>query len=274
MLKKVKTIFSPLQPGLSPSQITPTIGQNIRRITLSSIYLKFWDLGGLKDIRRIWENQCDWKPEEKSCSTPDQSSSRSSASFWHGHSRSDGGNHFVRLLTTLEWPGRKPSAPISNSLKAIKDKVPDVHQLLVDCPAMLPTHTLSPKAQRCLYSYPSIHVPPVHCAVQHEPNKHHPRLPIIGWTNQGSLQIGQQILSHSHPLSIPRDSSMSSEPHPRITRNRRNFSPGFIPFPTSESASFSIQTANRIIRHPKFSFASGHLSAFGFSSLHCHTSIH
>ncbi|PLW38994.1 hypothetical protein PCASD_08416 [Puccinia coronata f. sp. avenae] len=59
MLEKVKTIFSPLQPGLSPSQITPTIGQNIRRITLSSIYLKFWDLGGLKDIRRIWEKYAD-----------------------------------------------------------------------------------------------------------------------------------------------------------------------------------------------------------------------
>jgi ADP-ribosylation factor related protein 1 len=59
MLEKVKTIFSPSQPGLSPSQITPTIGQNIGRITLSSIYLKFWDLGGLKDIRRIWEKYCE-----------------------------------------------------------------------------------------------------------------------------------------------------------------------------------------------------------------------
>ncbi|PLW14805.1 hypothetical protein PCANC_18896 [Puccinia coronata f. sp. avenae] len=55
MLEKVKTIFSPSQPGLSPSQITPTIGQNIGRITMSSTYLKFWDLGGSKDIRTIWE---------------------------------------------------------------------------------------------------------------------------------------------------------------------------------------------------------------------------
>ncbi|OAV86778.1 hypothetical protein, variant [Puccinia triticina 1-1 BBBD Race 1] len=55
MLEKVKTIFSPSQPGLNPSQIAPTIGQNIGRITLSSTYLKFWDLGGSKDIRSIWE---------------------------------------------------------------------------------------------------------------------------------------------------------------------------------------------------------------------------
>ncbi|KAA1115915.1 ADP-ribosylation factor protein 3 [Puccinia graminis f. sp. tritici] len=55
MLEKVKTIFSPSQPGLNPSQIAPTVGQNIGRITLSSTYLKFWDLGGSKDIRSIWE---------------------------------------------------------------------------------------------------------------------------------------------------------------------------------------------------------------------------
>ncbi|PLW05309.1 hypothetical protein PCANC_28909 [Puccinia coronata f. sp. avenae] len=86
MLEKVKTIFSPLQPGLSPSQITPTIGQNIRRITLSSIYLKFWDLGGLKDIRRIWEKYR-WAPGELSSSShlatiwPYESSDLSSLSY-------------------------------------------------------------------------------------------------------------------------------------------------------------------------------------------------
>ncbi|KAI9619690.1 hypothetical protein H4Q26_014072 [Puccinia striiformis f. sp. tritici PST-130] len=57
--RKVKTIFTPSQPGLNPSQITPTIGQNLGRITLSSTYLKFWDLGGSKDIRRIWEKYYD-----------------------------------------------------------------------------------------------------------------------------------------------------------------------------------------------------------------------
>ncbi|POV99724.1 hypothetical protein PSTT_13577 [Puccinia striiformis] len=59
VLEKVKTIFTPSQPGLNPSQITPTIGQNLGRITLSSTYLKFWDLGGSKDIRRIWEKYYD-----------------------------------------------------------------------------------------------------------------------------------------------------------------------------------------------------------------------
>ncbi|KNF00034.1 hypothetical protein PSTG_06658, partial [Puccinia striiformis f. sp. tritici PST-78] len=29
VLEKVKTIFTPSQPGLNPSQITPTIGQNL-----------------------------------------------------------------------------------------------------------------------------------------------------------------------------------------------------------------------------------------------------
>jgi len=59
MLEKVKTMFSPSHPGLNPSKITPTIGQNIGRITLSSTYLKFWDLGGSQDIRSIWEKYFD-----------------------------------------------------------------------------------------------------------------------------------------------------------------------------------------------------------------------
>lgn len=59
LLEKVKTIFSPSQPGLNPSQISPTIGQNLGRITLSSTYLKFWDLGGSAEIRPIWDKYYD-----------------------------------------------------------------------------------------------------------------------------------------------------------------------------------------------------------------------
>ncbi|MBW0480876.1 hypothetical protein O181_020591 [Austropuccinia psidii MF-1] len=55
LLEKIKTIFNPSQPGLSPEKISQTIGQNIGRITLSSTYLKFWDLGGSEEIRSIWE---------------------------------------------------------------------------------------------------------------------------------------------------------------------------------------------------------------------------
>ncbi|KAG0151107.1 hypothetical protein CROQUDRAFT_651635 [Cronartium quercuum f. sp. fusiforme G11] len=54
-LEKVKTIYSPSHPGLNPSQIVPTMGQNIGRITLSSSHLQFWDLGGSREIRPIWE---------------------------------------------------------------------------------------------------------------------------------------------------------------------------------------------------------------------------
>lgn len=52
-LEKVKSIFSD-QPGLPADKITPTIGQNIGRVTLSSSILQFWDLGGQRDLRTLW----------------------------------------------------------------------------------------------------------------------------------------------------------------------------------------------------------------------------
>ncbi|KAI8444884.1 P-loop containing nucleoside triphosphate hydrolase protein [Phakopsora pachyrhizi] len=54
-----KTIYNPSNPGLKPSQISSTIGQNIGKITLSSAYLQFLDLGGSLEIRPIWEKYYD-----------------------------------------------------------------------------------------------------------------------------------------------------------------------------------------------------------------------
>lgn len=69
-------------PGLSPSKIAPTVGQNrtsplhsapsstarsidlttyiaVGKISLPSTILQFWDLGGQRDIRTIWERYYD-----------------------------------------------------------------------------------------------------------------------------------------------------------------------------------------------------------------------
>ena len=53
-LEKVKSTFNDT-PFLDPTSIAPTIGQNIGRITLSSSVLQFWDLGGQREIRGLWE---------------------------------------------------------------------------------------------------------------------------------------------------------------------------------------------------------------------------
>ncbi|KAG9002569.1 ADP-ribosylation factor protein 3 [Tulasnella sp. JGI-2019a] len=58
ILEKVKTLYNPI-PGLSPGKITPTIGQNVGKITLPSTVLQFWDLGGQRDIRTIWSKYYD-----------------------------------------------------------------------------------------------------------------------------------------------------------------------------------------------------------------------
>ncbi|KAF8322133.1 P-loop containing nucleoside triphosphate hydrolase protein [Clavulina sp. PMI_390] len=53
LLEKIKTTYNKT-PGLDPSKIGPTVGQNIGKITLPSSILQFWDLGGQRDIRNIW----------------------------------------------------------------------------------------------------------------------------------------------------------------------------------------------------------------------------
>jgi len=58
LLEKIKTLYNKA-PGLEPDKIGPTVGQNIGKITLPSSILQFWDLGGQRDIRNIWEKYYD-----------------------------------------------------------------------------------------------------------------------------------------------------------------------------------------------------------------------
>ncbi|WRT65576.1 uncharacterized protein IL334_002521 [Kwoniella shivajii] len=58
MLEKIKTMYNPT-PGMPPEKIGPTVGQNIGKITLPSTELRFFDLGGQRDIRSIWPKYYD-----------------------------------------------------------------------------------------------------------------------------------------------------------------------------------------------------------------------
>jgi len=58
LLEKIKSMYNKTLP-LPPDKIAPTIGQNIGRIVLPSTILQFWDLGGQRDIRNIWERYYD-----------------------------------------------------------------------------------------------------------------------------------------------------------------------------------------------------------------------
>ncbi|WVQ73714.1 hypothetical protein IAR50_003294 [Cryptococcus sp. DSM 104548] len=58
MLEKIKTMYNPT-PGMAPDKIGPTVGQNIGKISLPSTTLHFYDLGGQRDIRSIWEKYYD-----------------------------------------------------------------------------------------------------------------------------------------------------------------------------------------------------------------------
>lgn len=54
LLEKIKTIFTN-KPGLSPDKIAPTVGQNIGRIDFPGSRINFWDLGGQRDLRTLWQ---------------------------------------------------------------------------------------------------------------------------------------------------------------------------------------------------------------------------
>lgn len=72
MLERIKTMYNPT-PGMAPDKIGPTIGQNskwryvfgtwltasVGKISLPSTTLLFYDLGGQRDIRSIWEKYYD-----------------------------------------------------------------------------------------------------------------------------------------------------------------------------------------------------------------------
>ncbi|KIM67342.1 hypothetical protein SCLCIDRAFT_14140 [Scleroderma citrinum Foug A] len=53
LLEKIKTLYSDT-PGLEPSKIGPTVGQNMGKICLPSTILNFFDLGGQRGMRSIW----------------------------------------------------------------------------------------------------------------------------------------------------------------------------------------------------------------------------
>lgn len=54
VLEQIKGIFSGLEP-LPPNQIPPTVGLNIARCVIDRINLVFWDLGGQRSLRKLWE---------------------------------------------------------------------------------------------------------------------------------------------------------------------------------------------------------------------------
>lgn len=54
ILEKIKSKFSTVS-GLPPGKIPPTIGMNIAKIQLKGSRVIFWDLGGQKKMRSMWE---------------------------------------------------------------------------------------------------------------------------------------------------------------------------------------------------------------------------
>ncbi|EDV23132.1 ADP-ribosylation factor-related protein 1 [Trichoplax sp. H2] len=54
-LERTKSKFSRNYQSLSADKISPTVGLNIGRIDLGSIRLRFWDLGGQKDLLTLWD---------------------------------------------------------------------------------------------------------------------------------------------------------------------------------------------------------------------------
>jgi len=53
LLEKIKSIYLGIQ-GLSPDKIAPTVGLNIGKVDIGVNRLNFWDLGGQKQLKRIW----------------------------------------------------------------------------------------------------------------------------------------------------------------------------------------------------------------------------
>ncbi|KAG1733946.1 ADP-ribosylation factor family-domain-containing protein [Suillus occidentalis] len=58
LLEKIKTLYNET-PGLDPSKIGPTVGQNTGKISLPSSIINFFDLGGQRGIRSIWHRYYD-----------------------------------------------------------------------------------------------------------------------------------------------------------------------------------------------------------------------
>ncbi|ORX88605.1 P-loop containing nucleoside triphosphate hydrolase protein [Basidiobolus meristosporus CBS 931.73] len=54
LLEKIKNVFTGSR-GLAPEKIAPTVGLNIGKIVIGKTRVNFWDLGGQRDLRTLWE---------------------------------------------------------------------------------------------------------------------------------------------------------------------------------------------------------------------------
>ena len=54
ILEQIKAQFSNT-PSLPPERIPPTVGMNLAKIQMKGSKIVFWDLGGQKKMRSIWE---------------------------------------------------------------------------------------------------------------------------------------------------------------------------------------------------------------------------
>jgi ADP-ribosylation factor related protein 1 len=54
ILEQLKSIFSGMEP-LPPNRIPPTVGLNIGRVRVNRSSLIFWDVGGQRSLRTLWE---------------------------------------------------------------------------------------------------------------------------------------------------------------------------------------------------------------------------
>ncbi|OAJ39960.1 hypothetical protein BDEG_23751 [Batrachochytrium dendrobatidis JEL423] len=54
LLERIKSIYNGV-PGLSSENIGPTVGLNIGKVDVKNVRLNFWDLGGQRELRSIWE---------------------------------------------------------------------------------------------------------------------------------------------------------------------------------------------------------------------------
>ncbi|SPO27119.1 related to ARL3 - ADP-ribosylation factor-like protein, member of the arf-sar family in the ras superfamily [Ustilago trichophora] len=58
LLEKVKSLYLK-RPALSPNKISPTVGQNVLELTLPTMHMHFWDLGGSPSVRTLWSKYYD-----------------------------------------------------------------------------------------------------------------------------------------------------------------------------------------------------------------------
>ncbi|KAI9673777.1 MAG: ADP-ribosylation factor protein 3 [Trizodia sp. TS-e1964] len=55
LLSQINALYNPSAPAPA-RQTVPTVGQNVSTITLPTLYLKFWDVGGQHSLRKLWQS--------------------------------------------------------------------------------------------------------------------------------------------------------------------------------------------------------------------------